>query len=178
VIDIYTPLNFGTARLPLILQGQGAGMEHNSTLDYVVNLHKKNTDALGFIPYPTVEKFILNDQICMTNEGGLNASFCLFGSGKGSSLKIYQHCVEQDLRMLDHGKRLFNLVTDKAREKGYDNIQLRCRENLEANKFWKALGFKNFYFEKKITKRTNKGINHWCFKIKSPQQYFFNWGGH
>ena len=44
-------------------------------------------------------------------------------------------------------------------------------QNLEANKFWKAIGFNFLYLEPKITQRTKKGINHWIYKIKNPRQY-------
>jgi ribosomal protein S18 acetylase RimI-like enzyme len=146
-------------------------MNIKSKLDYIVNLHKKNSDSLGFIPKPYLEKLIIKDQVFFEYEGGLKGGFCIVGSGKGKTLKIYQHCIEQDLRRLEHGKELFNKIQFVAKKRGYEDIHLRCRENLEANKFWKAIGFNFLYLEPKITQRTNKGINHWVYKIKNPKQY-------
>lgn len=146
-------------------------MNIKSKLDYIVNLSKTNFDSIGFIPSPYLEKLLMNDQVFFEYEGGLEGGFCVIGSGKSSSLKIYQHCIEQDLRKLQHGRKLFNKIENIARDRNYDNIHLRVRENLEANKFWKAIGFNFLYLEPKITQRTNKGINHWVYKIKNPKQY-------
>ena len=73
--------------------------------------------------------------------------------------------------MLKHGKKLFKKIEDVAKKRNYDTISLRVRENLEANKFWKALGFNFMYLEPKITQRTNIGINNWIYEIDKPNQY-------
>jgi ribosomal protein S18 acetylase RimI-like enzyme len=146
-------------------------MNLKSKLEYIVNLHKKNSDSLGFIPKPYLEKLIIKDQVFFEYEGGLEGGFCVIGSGKGRTLKIYQHCIEEDLRMLKHGKKLFKKIEDVAKKRNYDTISLRVRENLEANKFWKALGFNFMYLEPKKTQRTNIGINNWIYEIDKPNQY-------
>ena len=146
-------------------------MNLKSKLEYIVNLHKKNSDSLGFIPKPYLEKLIIKDQVFFEYEGGLEGGFCVIGSGKGRTLKIYQHCIEEDLRMLKHGKKLFKKIENVAKKRNYDTISLRVRENLEANKFWKALGFNFMYLEPKITQRTNIGINNWIYEIDKPNQY-------
>jgi len=152
-------------------------MNLKSKLEYIVNLHKKNSNSLGFIPKPRIEEYLRNEQVFFEYEGGLEGGFCIIGSGKGKTLKIYQHCIEQDLRRLQHGKELFNKIECEAQKKGYENIHLRCRENLESNKFWAALGFNFMYLEPKITQRTNIGINHWIYEIDKPNQYnLFNHG--
>jgi ribosomal protein S18 acetylase RimI-like enzyme len=146
-------------------------MNIKSKLDYIVNLSKTNFNSIGFIPKPRIEEYLINEQVFFEYEGGLEGGFCIVGSGKGKTLKIYQHCIEQDLRRLEHGKELFNKIQFVAQKRGYEDIHLRCRENLDANKFWKAIGFNFLYLEPKITQRTNKGINHWVYKIKNPRQY-------
>lgn len=148
-------------------------MQNKAKLDYIVNLHKKNSQRLGFIPKPYLSQLVDNGQVFLSFDGGLASGFCVFGSGKGLDLKIYQHCIEQDLRRLSIGKKLFNDVECKARNMGYENITLRCRENLEANKFWEALQFINYGFENKVTQRTKKGILKWIYEIKNPKQYSF-----
>ena len=146
-------------------------MNNKAKLDYIVNLHKKNSDNLGFIPKPFLEKLVDNGQFFLSKDGGLESGYCIVGNGKNSNLNIYQHCIEEDLRMLKHGKKLFKKIEDVARKRNYDTICLRVRENLQANKFWKALGFNFIYFEPKITQRTSIGINHWIFEIDKPNQY-------
>lgn len=148
-------------------------MQSKAKIDFIVNLHKKNSQRLGFIPKSRVEQYVNDNQVFIAKEGGLESGFCIVGSGKGLDLKIYQHCIEEDLRRLSIGKKLFNDVECVARNMGYENITLRCRENLEANKFWEALQFINYGFENKVTQRTKKGILKWIYKIKNPKQYSF-----
>tara|TARA_R100000700_G_scaffold12717_1_gene18129 strand:- start:91 stop:540 length:450 start_codon:yes stop_codon:yes gene_type:complete len=146
-------------------------MNNKSKLDYVVNLHKKNTDYLGFIPKPYLSKLVDNGQVFVQEDGGLASGFCIVGNGKQSTIKIYQHCIAEELRNLSLGKKLFNDVSFYAGSKGYNFIHLRCRENLEANKFWDALDFKFLKLEKRKSKRTKVGVNHWLFKINVSNQY-------
>ena len=146
-------------------------MHNKAKLDYIVNLHKKNSDNLGFIPKPFLEKLVDNGQFFLSKDGGLESGYCIVGNGKNSNLNIYQHCIEIDLRRLTHGKLLFKEVEHYAKNKGYDSVTLRCRENLQANKFWKALNFINYGFEAKVTKRTKKGINKWIYLIQNPKQF-------
>jgi len=160
-----------------LITGQGKlgtvsfNMNNKSKLDYVVNLHKKNTDYLGFIPKPYLSKLVDDGQVYIQNDGGLSVGFCIIGSSKYSTLKIYQHCIEKDLRKLTFGKNLFDKIKNEAKQKNYNFIHLRCRENLEANKFWKALDFDFLKLEHKKTKRTDLGVNHWVYKINHPKQY-------
>jgi len=146
-------------------------MNVNSDTDYVVNLLKKNYNGLGFIPKPRIEQYVKNNQVFFEYEGGLKSGYCIIGSGKGKTLKIYQHCIEAELRRLKHGKELFKKIEFEAKKKGYEHIHLRVRENLEANKFWEALGFNFMFLEPKVTTRTNKGINHWIYNIKDTKQH-------
>lgn len=146
-------------------------MNVKSDTDYVVNLLKKNYTGLGFIPQPRIEEYVKNNQVFFEYEGGLKSGYCIVGSGKGKTLKIYQHCIEAELRRLKHGKELFKKIEHEARKRGYEHIHLRVRENLEANKFWKAIGFKFMFLEPKVTARTKKGINHWVYDINNTKQH-------
>jgi ribosomal protein S18 acetylase RimI-like enzyme len=146
-------------------------MNSKAKVDFIVDLHKKNSQRLGFIPKSRVEQYVNDNQVFFAKEGGLESGFCIVGNGNNTNLKIYQHCIQEDLRRLNIGKKLFNDVEFIARNKGYETISLRCRANLEANKFWKALDFINYGFENKITQRTKKGIYKWIYKIKNPKQF-------
>ena len=107
----------------------------------------------------------------MSFDGGLASGFCVVGNGFSSTLKIYQHCIEEDLRKLNLGKKLFENVEQFAENKGYNFIHLRCRHNLESNKFWQALNFSLLKTEKRQSKRTKIGINHWIYKLRNSKQH-------
>ena len=147
------------------------GNNVNSTLDYVVNLHKKNSDYLGFIPKPYLKTLIENDQVFIQLDGGDNAGFIVAGSGNKNILRIYQACIEQDLRRLSFGKKLFKQVIDFGLKMDCESIYLRCRENLQSNLFWKAIGCNFLYLHKKITQRTKKGVNVWEYKLQEKKQF-------
>ena len=152
-------------------------MNVNSTLDFIVGLHKRNSASLGFIPKPTMKKFVENGQVFLKNEGGLYAGYFIVGSTNKTNLKIYQACIEEDLRKLTHGKKLFKEVIEYGLKYNCNSIILRCRENLKSNRFWKAMGCDFLYLDKRQTQRTKKGVNVWEYKIKDKKQLnLFDYG--
>ena len=148
-------------------------MSVNSTLDFIVDLHKRNSGALGFIPKPTIKKFIEDGQVFLKDEGGLYAGYFIIGSTNRNNLKIYQACVEEDLRKLQYGKELFKEVIEHGLTYNCESITLRCRENLNSNIFWKALGCNLLYLDERQTQRTKKGVNVCEYKIKNKKQLNF-----
>ena len=144
----------------------------NATLDYVVNLHKKNSASLGFIPYPRIKQYIDNNQVFIEDDGGDNAGYIVVGNGKKDNiLRVYQACVEQDLRRLTLGKKLFQKVIGFGKKNDCDSVLLRCRENLQSNLFWKALGCDFLHLDRKQTQRTKKGVNVWRYKLQDSRQF-------
>jgi ribosomal protein S18 acetylase RimI-like enzyme len=134
---------------------------------YAEELHKKNSDALGFIPRSRLESYERNGQILIQKEGGDECGYLIFGKG-WPYLRIYQACIDYDVRRQKHG---FSLVSKLVKEAGkrHEKILLRCRENLEANIFWEAAGFSLLRSEPG-GKRRNKNINVWQLDIKNPLQ--------
>ena len=145
-------------------------MNVNSTLDFIVDLHKRNSASLGFIPKPAMKKFVEDGQVFLKDEGGLYAGYFIIGSTNRNNLKIYQACVEEDLRKLQYGKELFKEVIEHGLTYNCESITLRCRENLNSNIFWKALGCNLLYLDERQTQRTKKGVNVWEYKIKNKKQ--------
>ena len=66
-------------------------MNDKAKSDFIVDLHKRNSDKLGFIPKPYLQKLIENDQVFISSDGGLSSGFCVIGNGNSFNLKIYQH---------------------------------------------------------------------------------------
>lgn len=63
------------------------------------------------------------------------------GRGPYSYTKIQQIAVREDARRLDYGSALIEVVRDFCNTFNRLGTTLRCRIDLESNKFWKALGF-------------------------------------
>lgn len=55
--------------------------------------------------------------------------------------KIQQICIQEDARMLSYGKALIDVCRQFCETFSRKGFTLRCRADLESNKFWKALGF-------------------------------------
>jgi GNAT superfamily N-acetyltransferase len=63
------------------------------------------------------------------------------GRGAYSYAKIQQIAVREDARRLDYGTALISVVKEFCNTFARIGVTLRCRLDLESNKFWNALGF-------------------------------------
>jgi GNAT superfamily N-acetyltransferase len=108
--------------------------------DYVVALHRRNSENLGFIPRRTIEDYAATGQIILADDGGCEAGYLLLGCG-GDIARIYQACIEVDLRLLGLGRELVERAEALAKRSSATKIRLRCRDSLASNEFWTALGF-------------------------------------
>jgi GNAT superfamily N-acetyltransferase len=137
--------------------------------DYAIKLAVwPNSECLGFIPSGTIKRYAEAGQILMEFEGGDACGYLILGNGSPVG-KIYQACIEFDLRRLSHGIALVDRAIFKARQNGCHAIELRCRENLEANKFWAALGFSMVRCVQG-GKRRGKMLNVWRKDVPAPTQ--------
>jgi N-acetylglutamate synthase-like GNAT family acetyltransferase len=105
---------------------------------------KQNSKELGFIPLTAVEKAINEDRL-FTHRSKDNKihGYLMFGPIKrGKKVTIYQTCIMRESRYKGFGKELVNRLISRAKENGAKGIRLRCAHDLEANKFWRSLGFK------------------------------------
>ena len=110
---------------------------------YAVDLHKKNTNQLGFIPSSRVDLYGEAGQIIPEYENGELCGYLIWGVG-WPWFRIYQACVQYDARWLAHGRCLVSRAVIQATELRVKAITLRCRESNAAIEFWKALGFTVF----------------------------------
>ncbi len=107
---------------------------------YTEYLHKRNSEYLGFIPNSRIEWYQERGQIIPEYENNELCGYLIWGIG-WPWMRIYQACVEYDLRWLGHGKRLVRKAVQIAKKNKCSAITLGCRDTNEAIKFWTALGF-------------------------------------
>lgn len=113
-------------------------------LDFILGLMRANTDALGFIPAPTVEtRYVAGGRyVVQTNERGQRTGYILHGKPTaGGVLTIAQAVVEYDWRGRGEGREAVQAVIERAQRANCRAITLRCADGLEANAVWQALGF-------------------------------------
>ena len=129
----------------------GIMVRNSNVKDLLVldKLQKENSYAVGFIPKTYFEKAVWGGQknaivlICMANNDEVGYVYITPGKHLGYA-KIQQIAVRNDARRLMYGSALIDVCRQfciKFERKGFT---LRCRVDLESNRFWKALGFERY----------------------------------
>lgn len=116
------------------------GCEPRVAQKYVIDLAKKHTNELGFIPSPRIKEYIKKRRVYMEFENGEPCGYLIRGPFKPVT-KIYQTCIQYDAQRRRHGFALLGRLIRDATRAGVGVISLFCADDLEANKFWKQAGF-------------------------------------
>lgn len=145
---------------------------------YVVDLQNKNRISVGFLPTVAIREYFDRSQIWVARENGDPCGYLLFGSHRHvrpvydmGTMKIIQACVQYDARRVAHATRLVQALELKAVQDGYERIALWCAEDLEANVFWRSMGFSNCGTRIGGTSRKKPRIhNRWIKALPDPPQ--------
>jgi GNAT superfamily N-acetyltransferase len=127
-------------------------------------LQKENSYAVGFIQKTVWEKYVFGGErnfvvfICESNNDAVGYVLITPGKGSYKYAKIQQIAVRNDARRLQYGTALLDVCRQFCETFHRIGFTLRCRQDLESNKFWKSLGFQNYGVWEK-----NK-VNHVGFK--------------
>lgn len=114
---------------------------------YIDKLQKENAYAVGFIQKTIWDKYVFGGErnfvvfICEKNGDRVGYVLLTPGMKVGSYAKIQQIAVQEDARRLEYGSMLIEAVRKFCEKFGRVGVTLRCREDLDANKFWLSLGF-------------------------------------
>jgi GNAT superfamily N-acetyltransferase len=118
--------------------------------NFIDKLQKDNAYAVGFIQATVWDKYVFGGErnfvvfICEKNNDMVGYVLLTPGRKAYSYAKIQQIAVREDARRLDYGSALIAVVKDFCNTFDRIGVTLRCRIDLESNKFWLALGF-NMY---------------------------------
>jgi N-acetylglutamate synthase-like GNAT family acetyltransferase len=136
-------------------------------IKYILGLANKESKSIGFIPKPAYEAAVTgikrgkrwsltcNDGlwICEENEDENNpdpVGFVLASFGKVA--KVNQIVIQDDARLIERGKALLDGVIEHGEQRGIYDFGCGCADDLESNKFWKAMEW--------IKVGERKGIHH------------------
>jgi N-acetylglutamate synthase-like GNAT family acetyltransferase len=111
---------------------------------YVEALARKFEFAVGFLPREAIRERLARDEVLLARENDEPAGYLLGARCLGNAKHvrpIFQACVQMDAQRRHHGLALLDQLTKEARLAGQAMIQCFCRQNLEANEFWRAAGF-------------------------------------
>ena len=135
-------------------------------VNFIDYLQKKNAEELSFYPKTVFEREILNYRILLAEINDEPCGYLYHGAEK-AFCKIHQACIEYDLRGQLYGSKLVKTLIHNLSYQGVYSVTLRCGSDIQANTFWKAMGF---YCEA-ITLggvRRMRDINCWRYDIINP----------
>lgn len=134
---------------------------------YIVDLSKKESHCLGFIPKMAYESAITgikkgkrwsnvcNDRIWVCEINGDLVGFVLASFGRPNENnrfgKIAQICLQNDARKFSRGNKLLTKAMIYGYQRGVVGFKCGCADDLESNLFWKAMNFKLIYKRKGIS---------------------------
>lgn len=104
----------------------------------IITMMQSESNKLGFVPQPRVREEILRGRVLVALEAEETVGYILL-SRQENPLKIIQCVVRRE-----HRRRgiATELVEEARRRVGlFGQVQLRCREDLEAIHFWREIGF-------------------------------------
>tara|TARA_B100000427_G_scaffold260318_1_gene224596 strand:+ start:233 stop:847 length:615 start_codon:yes stop_codon:yes gene_type:complete len=135
-------------------------------LKYIDHLQRKNAEELAFYPNQVFEREVSNHRVLLAKVNSEPAGYIYHGA-LGQVCKIHQACIEYDLRGQLYGAALIRNLFSLADASNVLSITLRCGSDIEANMFWKAMGF---YCEAVTAGgvRRMRDINCWRYDLQQP----------
>jgi GNAT superfamily N-acetyltransferase len=146
--------------------------EHKDMLLYIDSLQKKNAEYLSFYPKQAFEREQKNGRLFLGLLNGEPCGYIYVGAG-GGDVKCHQVCIQYDARRKLYGAMLVVALEDYAKQSHSDSITLRCGFDLEANNFWKEMGYNCIAVKNGGVRRMRK-INVWRKYLK-PQLFEPQW---
>lgn len=115
-------------------------LSNQALADYCIALHRKNSEQLGLLPADRMRAYVDAGQVFYATEGGEVCGYLIAGMTPPWA-RVWQACVEYTLRGLGHGAVMVAQLERQAKQRGCTGMSLRCRDGLDSNLFWQALGF-------------------------------------
>lgn len=153
----------------------------NSTIKdikLIDKLQKENSYAVGFIQKTIWENYVFGGErnffvlICEANNDPVGYVLITPGKSNYKYAKIQQIAIRNDARRLHYGTALLDVCKQFCIKFGRLGFTLRCRTDLESNKFWKSLGFTNYGVWEKgkinhVGFKASNDINLWKIELNN-----------
>jgi hypothetical protein len=108
-------------------------------LRYIVSLMRSNRESVGGLPVPAIQERLTRGTVWLCRVDGDPVGYVLFDV-RSRALRVPQACIQYDARRRKYGVALVGAVL-AAYAESVDEIALRCAADLEANTFWREMGF-------------------------------------
>lgn len=114
---------------------------HPSMIDYIDGLQRKNAEQLSFYPRQVFEREQEKGRLFLGMLNGEPCGYLYVGAQGGTDVKCHQVCIQYDARRRLYGAAIVAVMEQYANEGHAASITLRCGFDLEANDFWKSIGY-------------------------------------
>jgi len=139
------------------------GWSIDKIVTYLVWLAKKESNAIGFYPKSNYEAALRRDRIIIAWQADHPCGFLFWSRCQGhrpGAIKINQIAIQKDAQRMTNATRLLTQLMNHEHAADRNRIILHCAEDLEANLFWRALGFVHTYTSRPRNARRRE-INTW-----------------
>jgi GNAT superfamily N-acetyltransferase len=151
---------------------------------FIDKLQKENAHAVGFIQRTIWDRYVFGGErnfvvfICEKNSDMVGYVLLTPGKGTNTYTRIQQIAVREDARRLDYGSALIAVVRDFCETFNRTGARLRCRQDLESNNFWQALGFQRYGVWEKgkinhVGMKASNDINLWEIDLNANTPKLF-----
>ena len=114
---------------------------HPLLVEYVDQLQRRNAEALSFYPRSCLEREAERGRLLLGLLEGEPCGYLYHGSANDGTVRCHQVCIQYDARRRLYGAALVAMLEAWALERSATYIVLRCGFDLDANDFWKSLGY-------------------------------------
>jgi ribosomal protein S18 acetylase RimI-like enzyme len=134
-----------------------------SDIHVVKKIADQNSRSLGFLMRAALEESIGQNWLKVAVVQNTISGFVRYRMRRDMVLKIYEICVAQEFRGRSLGRLLIGELCQEGFKLKATRIELRCPEELPANRFYEKMGFKIT----KIDKGKNRRLINWALKLES-----------
>ena len=142
--------------------------KHPQMMLYVDSMQRKNATQLSFYPLERLERDSHLGRIFVATLNGSPCGYCYIGD-LATETRIHQACIQYDARRRLYGAAIVAHIEACAAKSGSFATRLRCGFDLEANEFWKSMGYKCIRTERGGLRRM-RTINVWR-KVLLPELF-------
>jgi hypothetical protein len=120
------------------LDGFQVRIATDADFPYLMSLQRANRESVGGLPGPALRERIVRRAALLGLLNGEPCGYLLCDHGRDMVLRIPQACIQYDARRRAYGAALVGWA---LRGFSGEEVRVRCAADLEANLFWRELGF-------------------------------------
>lgn len=136
-------------------------------LPYVMALQRANRESVGGLPSPAIEERIGRATLTLASLNGDPCGYLMWDY-RDTRLRIPQACIQYDARRREYGKALWLNVLAQCPD--ISEAALRCAADIDANLFWREMGFDCVTVVRGGTRR-GRMLNVWRQWFGEPQLF-------